>query len=218
MRDSVAPATRKSKTQIGTKPTTRGAVARLRVSKTRAERPELNTPPIHEVVVRRVDEFAELAAVLEMEHIAIEGHPTLYGLVPLEDDIGIGMEPLGRYVRDVYDSNNQEFSTQFNLSKSGNELHLVFKDGANNVISRFSAEFDSIDWNKYSVPVSRRHMSNNDNTDTQRPRWAEEKRPKRQLKLRLDPQLIDKVERSAKEAGQTRNDWLEGVIRASLKP
>lgn len=51
-----------------------------------------------------------------------------------------------------------------------------------------------------------------------RPRWAEEVRPKKQVKLRLEPDLIPKVEAAAKDAGLTRNDWIEKLIQNALEP
>jgi len=49
-----------------------------------------------------------------------------------------------------------------------------------------------------------------------RPRWAEENRPKKQVKLRLQPELIDEIDTSAKQDGKNRNDWIEAAIRHYL--
>lgn len=51
-----------------------------------------------------------------------------------------------------------------------------------------------------------------------RPRWAEENRPKKQVKLRLSPDLIDKVDTASDQDGLTRNDWIEAAIERALKP
>jgi hypothetical protein len=50
-----------------------------------------------------------------------------------------------------------------------------------------------------------------------KPRWAEENRPKKQVKLRLQPDLIDEVDAAAEETGLTRNDWIEQAILAQLR-
>lgn len=57
-----------------------------------------------------------------------------------------------------------------------------------------------------------------DGKNSLRPRWAEELRPKRQVKLRLVPELIEQVDDAAKLEGVSRNDWIESAIRKSLEP
>ncbi|HMN15271.1 MAG TPA: hypothetical protein PKD55_23385 [Bellilinea sp.] len=49
-----------------------------------------------------------------------------------------------------------------------------------------------------------------------RPRWAEENRPKKQVKLRLQPELIQDVDEAADQEGLTRNDWIELAIKNQL--
>ncbi|GLQ36784.1 hypothetical protein GCM10007908_04040 [Rhizobium albus] len=51
-----------------------------------------------------------------------------------------------------------------------------------------------------------------------RPRWAEENRPKKQVKLRLPPDLIDKVDAAVEGTELNRNDWIERAIQKALKP
>lgn len=54
--------------------------------------------------------------------------------------------------------------------------------------------------------------------DPNRPRWAEENRSNKQIKLRLDPDLIAKVERRASEEGLTRTDWIVRALKRDLEP
>lgn len=49
------------------------------------------------------------------------------------------------------------------------------------------------------------------------PRWAEQNRPKKQVKLRLPPDLISALDEAAEREGITRNDWIETSIRLRLK-
>ena len=49
-----------------------------------------------------------------------------------------------------------------------------------------------------------------------KPRWAEENRPKKQVKLRLQPDIIDDVDAAAEGDGLTRNDWIELAIKNQL--
>lgn len=67
----------------------------------------------------------------------------------------------------------------------------------------------------YNVP---KNTSKNSSPEALRPRWAEENRPKKQVKLRLPPDLIDKVDEEAAAKGVTRNDWIEGLIEKALTP
>ena len=54
--------------------------------------------------------------------------------------------------------------------------------------------------------------------DSLRPRWAEENRPKKQVKLRLSPDLIEQIDQEASGTELTRNDWIERAILNALKP
>ena len=49
-----------------------------------------------------------------------------------------------------------------------------------------------------------------------RPRWAEETRPKKQVKLRLKPGMISEVDAAADSSGKNRNDWIEEAIQKAL--
>lgn len=46
---------------------------------------------------------------------------------------------------------------------------------------------------------------------------AEVNRLKKQFKLRLDPDMIEEVDQSAKAAGISRQEWVEHVFAAALK-
>ncbi len=56
-----------------------------------------------------------------------------------------------------------------------------------------------------------------DNFATQS-RWDEARRNKRQVKLRLNPDLIEEIDKVADAQGMTRNDWIENAIKKSLTP
>ena len=49
------------------------------------------------------------------------------------------------------------------------------------------------------------------------PRWAEQNRPKKQVKLRLPPDLITALDEAAEREGVTRNDLIEDSIRQRLQ-
>lgn len=61
------------------------------------------------------------------------------------------------------------------------------------------------------ITVTRRYES-----PTLKPRWAEENRPKKQVKLRLQPDLIEEVDAAADREGSNRNDWIEQAIKHHL--
>lgn len=49
-------------------------------------------------------------------------------------------------------------------------------------------------------------------------RWAEARRGKKQVKLRLDPSLLEEVDAAVEAAGIDRNSWIEAAIQRTLKP
>jgi len=49
-------------------------------------------------------------------------------------------------------------------------------------------------------------------------RWAEARRQKKPVKLRLPPELIEKLDSQAELDGLTRNDWIEAAIKNALAP
>lgn len=66
--------------------------------------------------------------------------------------------------------------------------------------------------------MSRDDASQKFEVSSDRPRWAEEKRGKKQVKLRLPENLIHAVDANAESLGIDRNAWITLAIHQSLKP
>jgi predicted DNA binding CopG/RHH family protein len=56
-----------------------------------------------------------------------------------------------------------------------------------------------------------------DSANSLRPRWAEENRSNKQVKLRLDPTLLENIEKRAADDGLNRSEWITKALRSALE-
>ncbi len=169
--------------------------------------------------------------LLEEELVNLDKFPAYpRAAIDLRDDIEIRSTDRRVLFSIKYDSFKTSLTilgdddlSEFVFSKS-DELE-VKNDGFLFYGKKFSFNF-STDESKLSVKVQpladlRRILSDNDSTDKRTkliPRWAEALRPKKQVKLRLAPELIADMDAAASREGLTRNDWIERAITKSLTP
>ena len=133
-------------------------------------------------------------------------------LEEIADDLADRIDDIFRYAI----NNSVANCRAYNL---GPLITLEFCDSENKVLF-----FGDVYYDKLTEPSSIRlrqpesmDAKDKDRDQTRlRPRWAEEARPKKQVKLRLEPDLISKVEDAAASKGMTRNDWIEESIRKAL--
>jgi predicted DNA binding CopG/RHH family protein len=122
-------------------------------------------------------------------------------------------------LNEIYDQLNNKEIQKCRIFHDSVNYTIIFYDSKKDILLTGIIPHDSLKEPGSFRVWRQRTMDFESDTNNQaglRPRWAEESRPKKQVKLRLEPDLISELDSAAASQGMTRNDWIEESIRSKL--
>lgn len=123
------------------------------------------------------------------------------------------------FINSIYDNISELDVVLCRAHKAEGYIYLDFYSSDEDLLFSESVEHDNLGRLGSLRTGQAEPMDDEKDKDAEnplRPRWAEEARPKKQVKLRLKPSMISQVDAASKSSGKNRNDWIEEAIQKAL--